>query len=82
MDVAGVECDYVAFKSKVNEVHVWITTGASPQVINYSIIDITVKGNPRVNTSISWHKHPNISDSDFIFKAPKGASKISVDTAN
>ena len=82
VDVAGVECDYVAFKSKINEVHVWITTGESPQVINYSIIDTTEEGNPRINTSIVWNKNPKISDSDFIFKAPKGASKISVDAAN
>jgi hypothetical protein len=82
VDVAGVKCDYVAFKSRVREVHVWITTGDTPQIINYSIIDTTVEGNPRINTSIRWNTNPKISDSDFIFKAPKGASKISVRAAN
>ena len=82
VDVAGVECDYVAFKSRVREVHIWITTGDTPQIINYSIIDTTVEGNPRINTSISWNNNPKISDSDFIFKAPKGATQISVDAAN
>ena len=82
VDVAGVECDYVAFKSRVREVHVWITTGDTPQIINYSIIDTTMEGNPRINTSISWNTNPKISDSDFIFKAPKGATQISVDAAN
>ena len=82
VDVAGVECDYVAFKSRVREVHVWITTGDTPRIINYSIIDTTVEGNPRKNTSISWNTNPKISDSDFIFKAPKGATQISVDAAN
>lgn len=82
VDVAGVECDYVAFKSRVREVHIWITTGDTPQIINYSIIDTTVEGNPRINTSITWNTDPKISDSDFIFKAPKGATQISVDAAN
>ncbi|RLE45527.1 hypothetical protein DRJ25_05535 [Candidatus Woesearchaeota archaeon] len=82
VDVAGVECDYVAFKSRVSEVHIWITTGDTPQIINYSIIDTTVEGNPRINTSITWNSNPKISESDFIFTAPKGASKISVKAAN
>ena len=82
VDVAGVECDYVAFRGRVREVHVWITTGETPQIINYSIIDTTVEGNPRMNTSISWNTNPKISDSDFIFKAPKGVTKISVEAAN
>jgi len=82
MDVAGVECDYVAFKSKVREVHVWITTGEIPMVKTYSIIDTTTQPNGRTNTSITWHKNPNISENDFIFHAPKGSKKISVLTAN
>jgi hypothetical protein len=82
MDVAGVECDYVAFKSRVREVHVWITTGDKPLVKTYSIIDTTIKGNPRRNTSLTWNTNPSLSDSDFIFRAPKGASKVSVEAAN
>jgi len=82
MDVGGVECDYVSFKSKIKEVHVWITTGEIPMVKTYSIIDTTTQPNGRTNTSITWLKNPNISDSDFIFHAPKGSKKISVLTAN
>ncbi len=82
MEVGGVECDYVAFKNKTREVHVWITTGETPLVKTYSVIDTDTQGNPRMNTSLTWIKNPNISDSDFIFKAPKGASKISVHSSN
>ena len=32
----------------------------------------------RINTSLAWDIDAKISDSDFIFKAPKGAEKISV----
>ena len=82
MDVAGVECDYVAFKSRVREVHVWIATGDKPLVKTYSIIDTSTKSQSRINTSIHWNDNSKISDSDFIFKAPKGVTKISVEAAN
>jgi len=78
VDVAGVECDYVAFKNGNREIHVWITTGDNPLVKTYSIIE----GDTRVNTTLVWDTNPQFSQSDFIFKAPKGVTKISVDSAN
>ncbi|MEE8588660.1 MAG: DUF2092 domain-containing protein [Sulfurimonadaceae bacterium] len=82
MNVDGVECDYIAFKSKVREVHVWVATGDTPLVKAYSIIDTSGEPHSRINTSLTWNTNPKISDSDFIFKAPKGAVKISVHSAN
>lgn len=82
VEVGGVECDYVAFKNKTREIHVWITTGDKPLVKTYSVIDTDTQANPRMNTSLTWINNPRISDSDFIFKAPKGASKISVHSSN
>ncbi len=82
VEVAGVECDYVAFKSKVREVHVWITTGDQPLVKTFSIIDTSIKGNPRRNTTLTWNTDPKISDSDFVFSAPKDVTKISIESAN
>ncbi len=81
-DVAGTECDYVAFKNNTREIHVWIATGDKPLVKTYSIIDRSGDSVSRINTSITWNENPNISDSDFIFAAPKGSSKISVNRAN
>ncbi|RLA71234.1 MAG: hypothetical protein DRG09_00880 [Epsilonproteobacteria bacterium] len=78
VDVAGVECDYVAFKNNTKEIHVWITTGEHPLVKTFSIIN----GDTRINTSLTWNTNPKFSDSDFIFKAPKGAEKISINSAN
>ncbi len=78
VDIAGVECDYVAFKNNTREIHVWITTGEKPLVKTFSIID----GDTRVNTSLTWDTNPKFSDSDFVFKAPKGAEKISINSAN
>ena len=80
MDVTGVQCDYVAFRTNAGEVHVWITTGDKPLIKTFSIINN--RGEARRNTSISWNTNPRICKKDFIFKAPKGASKISIQPAN
>lgn len=80
-EVDGVECDYVAFKNGTREIHVWIATGDKPLVKSYSIIDRGTHTKSRIDASVSWNENPNISDSDFMFMAPKGASKISVNRA-
>lgn len=79
--VAGVECDYVAFKGPVREVHIWITTGDTPLVKTYSIIN-TEEKNARINTTLTWDTDPKISENTFIFTAPKSATKISITSAN
>ena len=78
-DIGGVACDYVAFKNNTREIHFWIETGDQPLIKSYSIIDKSTKS--RVNTTVKWNTNANISDSDFIFVAPKGSSKISVNRA-
>lgn len=82
MMVDGTECDYIAFSNIVHEVHVWIATGDEPLVKAYSIIDNTGEQENRINTSLHWDTHAKVSDSDFIFTVPKGAAKISVNSAN
>lgn len=82
VDVAGVACDYVAFKGPLREVHVWITTGDTPLVKTYSIIDTDAEEHARTNTTLTWDTDPKFSESDFVFTAPKDASKISITSAN
>ena len=60
VDVAGVECDYVAFRNNTREIHIWITTGDKPLVKTYSVIDTDTLGDPRMNTTLTWIKNPNI----------------------
>jgi len=81
MMVDGTECDYVAFSNGVRELHVWIATGSEPLIKAYSIIDRMEEDDYRINTSITWDVDAKISDSDFVFKAPKGAEKISVESS-
>jgi hypothetical protein len=80
--VSGVECDYIAFKNSTREIHLWITREDKPLIKAYSIIDTDKNVKSRSNTTIIWDKNTNIKDSDFVFKAPKGSSKISVIKAN
>jgi hypothetical protein len=79
--VDGTECTYVAFSNDLREVHVWIATGDKPLVKTYSIIDKTDEGEMRMNTSLYWKNSSNVSERDFIFAVPKGASKISVNSS-
>ena len=81
VDVSGTECDYVAFKNGTRELHVWITSGDAPLVKAYSVIDTSNNIKSRINTTVKWNTNAKISDSDFVFAAPKGSSKISVNRA-
>ena len=82
MEVGGVACDYVAFKNETKEVHVWITTGETPLVKTYSVIDTTAELHSRIDTTLKWDTDPSISESDFLFRAPKGVSEIAITNAN
>jgi hypothetical protein len=77
----GTECDYIAFMVKSKEVHMWIPTGDKPLIKRFIIIDRKITGNPRSVSTIKWNPDAKISDSDFVFKAPKDASKISIQSA-
>ena len=80
--VNGVECDYVAFRNKGREVHVWIATGKKPLIKTYAIIETVSGKSYRLDTSIKWNTDAKLSNKDFVFVAPKGASKISIEPAN
>jgi len=80
-DVAGVSCDYIAFKNGTRVIHVWVARGDKPLVKAYSIIETDARHASRINTSVTWDENPNIAESDFVFVAPKGAMKISVEPA-
>jgi len=78
VDVAGVECDYIAFHNNGKIIHVWITTGSEPLVKALSIIE----GDTRINFTLTWDINPKFSEQDFVFTVPKGSTKISISSAN
>lgn len=76
VDLNGVECHYLAFSTKANEVHVWVTTGETPMIKNYMIKDKTSKNNAYKATTIYWKNASTISSSDFVFAVPKNATEV------
>ena len=73
--LADEECHYLAFSDKTKEFHVWITTGDTPLVKHYRVIDKTSKNNAYKSTTIYWENASSISASDFVFTAPKDAQE-------
>jgi len=73
VDVAGTQCHYLAFSDKTKEVHVWVTTGDTPLVKHYRIIDKISKNHAYKSTTIYWKSASTISPSDFVFTPPKDA---------
>lgn len=76
VDFAGEECHYIAFADKTKEVHVWVTTGDTPLVKHYRIIDKTSKNNAYKSTTIYWKKASSVTPSDFVFTVPKNAQEV------
>jgi len=79
VDLEGVECHYIAFSNKTKEVHVWVTTGETPLVKHYRVVDKTSKNNAYKSTTIYWKNAKTISPSDFVFTAPKNAEEVFID---
>lgn len=80
--IDGVECDYVAFKNKNSIVHIWIESGDKPLIKSYRVIDKEVNKNSDSGGSLKWKMNTEISDNDFVFIAPEGAEKISVNSTS
>ena len=76
VDLAGVECHYIAFSDKYKEVHVWVTTGDTPLVKHYRIVDKTSDKNAYKSTTIYWKKSNTVSPDDFVFVKPKNAEEV------
>ncbi|PHS40713.1 MAG: hypothetical protein COB07_04170 [Sulfurovum sp.] len=75
-NVDGVLCDYLLFKSKHSEIHVWVTKGDRPQIKAYKIKDTGEHPYVTTKTKITWDVNRSIQDSDFVFHAPKNSKKV------
>lgn len=73
--VSGVACNYIAFRQGGSIVHLWIEDSDRPLIRAAKIIT------PKHGTTdmvIKWDTNPGFSDSVFVFKAPRGASNVSI----
>jgi len=73
--LAGVECNYIAFKQKSTTVHLWIENSDRPVIHAAKIIS---PDSGMTDMVIKWDTNPGFSDSVFVFKAPQGASNVSI----
>ena len=81
-DVGGVTCDYVAFRSKGHELHLWIAKGEKPLVVNFVLIDLSTPAHPKISASLDWDTDVKFPDALFTFVPLKGLHKIEVEPAN
>jgi len=79
--VDGVECEHLAFRGHDTDWQIWIQTGAQPIPRKYVITSKTLAGAPQYTLRIKDWKTDPITDSEaFAFKAPQGATKVSLDS--
>ena len=74
-NVGGVACNYIAFKQGGTTVHMWIENSDRPLIRAAKLVS------PKRGTTdmvIKWNTNSGFSDSVFVFKAPKGASNVSI----
>ena len=76
VDLQGEECHYLAFSDKYKEVHVWVTTGETPLIKHYRVVDKTSEKNAYKSTTIHWKNSNTVSADDFVFVKPKNAKEV------
>ena len=76
--VSGVECNYIAFRQRSTVVHLWIENSDTPLIRSAKVVTDDKSDHGITDMIIKWDTKPGFSDSVFVFKAPKGASHISI----
>jgi hypothetical protein len=78
--IDGVECEHLAFRGDETDWQIWIEPGDKPVPRKWVITSKTVTGAPQYTLKIRDWKTDANADSDFAFKAPEGATKVSLDS--
>ena len=81
VDVAGVSCNYIAFKDRKTIVHLWIENSKTPLIRAIKIVTHRKDFNSNTDMIVEWNTKPTFSNDIFEFTAPKGASHISLKTS-
>jgi hypothetical protein len=79
-EVSGVPCHHLAFRAEEVDWQVWIEDGERPLPRKYVITTRDVEGSPQFAVELGdWDVAPTVSDEDFLFVPPEGATKIEFD---
>ena len=78
--IGGIECDYLAFRTKEVDWQIWITQGAKPRPCRYVITSTKIADGPQYSVQLrNWKTGGDVPTTDFAFKPPAGARQISLD---
>jgi len=80
-DLTGVECDYIAFRRGTTTVHMWIENSNTPLIRAAKIVTDEKGKKGTTDMVLKWDTSPGFSNSVFAFKAPEGASNVSIKPA-
>jgi hypothetical protein len=77
--INGVECDYLAFRSKVVDWQIWIAQGDTPSPCRYVITSKDIPHSPEYSVQIrNWKTGSAATSNDFVFKNSTKAKKVDV----
>jgi hypothetical protein len=75
--VGGVECDYLAFRTKEVDWQIWIAQGDRPYPCRYVIASKLIAGGPQYSIQFrDWKTGDEVAADDFNFKNSTMAKKI------
>jgi hypothetical protein len=75
--VGGVECDHLAFRTKVVDWQIWIAQGSRPYPCRYVITSSSIEQAPQYSITIrDWKTGDEVGSHDFSFKNATGAKKM------
>jgi hypothetical protein len=75
--IGGVECDYLAFRTKTVDWQIWIAQGANPYPCRYVITSKDMPHSPQYSVQIrDWKTGSAVASDDFGFKNSTKATKV------
>ncbi len=75
--IGGVECDYLAFRTKEVDWQIWIAHGKRPYPYRFVITSKLVSGGPQYTVQTrDWKTGGEVAATDFRFKNPTKANKV------
>ena len=75
--IGGVECDFLAFRTKEVDWQIWIAKGDRPYVCRYVITSKKISGGPQYTIQTrNFKTGDEVAATDFSFKNPTKADKV------
>ena len=75
--IGGVECDYLAFRTKEVDWQIWIAQGKHPYPYRYVITSKLISGGPQYTIQTrNWKTGSEVAATDFHFKNQTKAEKV------